>query len=90
MPIKLLLLILFLLCFNTRNTAQDCSMKVIKKLEKKINETAEKGLLQDSVMKQIQSLNDLVIGYSQYNTAWRHVPICYYLICFTKKKMYSL
>jgi hypothetical protein len=86
MPIKLLLPILFFFCFNARNTAQDCSMKVVKKLEKRINETSEKGVLQDSVMKQIQSLNNLVIGYSEYNTSWRHVPICYYLICFTKRK----
>lgn len=86
MSIKLLLPVLFLLCFNTGINSQDCSMKVIKELVKKINETSEKGVLQDSVMKQIQSSNDLVIGYSEYNNTWRHVPICYYLICFTKRK----
>ena len=84
--VKLLLSILFLLILNTQNTAQNCSMKSVKKLIKKINETSEKGVLQDSVMKQIQSLNDLVIGYSEYNTSSRHVPVCYYLICFSERK----
>jgi hypothetical protein len=86
MPVRLLLPILLLLCFNTGINSQDCSMKVIKKLVKKINEPSEKGVLQDSVMKQIQSSNDLVIGYSEYNQTWRHVPTCYYLICFIKRK----
>jgi hypothetical protein len=56
-----------------------CSAQ-IKTIVQKIEKNAQLGLATDSILRKIQKENDLVIGYSSYNTTWRHVPIQYFLI----------
>ncbi len=86
MSLKLFFSIVVLCWFNTPGASQKAQYKVVKKFVRKINEVSKEYVFQDSVLKQIQSSKDLVIGYSEYNNTWRNVPVCYYLVCFAKRK----
>lgn len=86
MAIKLLFTGIFLLLLTISAKAQNYPTKAIRKIVQNINESSENGMFEDSVIRKIQSLHTLVIGYAEYNTAWVYVPVTYNLIGLTKRK----
>ena len=80
---KTLIIILTFLLFSSHNLAQ-CTRWNVKKIREKIENMGTKTELQDSMLQILKNRNDLVVGYSTFNTTWMHVNTQYYLFAFNK------
>lgn len=83
MPMKTLIIILPFLLLTSQNFAQ-CTKGDVNKIRKKIENRGSKTELQDSVLQKLKINNDLIVGYSKFNTTWMHVPSQYFLFAFNK------